>query len=181
MAWPRRKGTMAPAAGHMVRRGERQVATHPASDVNPKSQRWLFADSASAARRAFAAAHRAGSGHSGRSVQDHPRSGRSTTLGETPGEGDNERGKGRREGYLPVWSGRAESGRHTVAIFVDSGREHTELRWSGLEDSVRAFLPNARTRSRRARGLIRGWILGRGDQKPGSEHSSVRPVANLSY
>ena len=39
---------------------------------------------------------------------------------------------------------RAE-GRHSVAIVADPRREHTELRWSGLEVGLGAFLPITRT------------------------------------
>jgi hypothetical protein len=37
------------------------------------------------------------------------------------------------------------SGSHLVAVAIaaDPGREHTELRWLGLEDGLRAFLPTA--------------------------------------
>jgi len=50
-------------------------------------------------------------GHSGRSAQDHPRTGRSGEAGGNAWLGLNERGKGRREGYLLEWSGREESHR----------------------------------------------------------------------
>jgi hypothetical protein len=43
---------------------------------------------------------------------------------------------------------------HAVAIVTDPGREHTELRWWGLEDGLRAFHPTAESLAYRSNCCI---------------------------